>query len=90
MPSMNLKYFEIIKLLYNQQPGSPLICFVPRDICAKYEFKILIESRVIAQFACCHGSRVSISTRLSINMYCHKEYLCQIILVCNDVIKNFN
>ena len=43
-----------------------------------YELTILSQNRVIAQFACFHGSKVSIATSLYINAYCHKEYFCQI------------
>ena len=50
-----------------------MIHFVPKNICIKHEFKILLQSRVFAQFACCHGNKVSIATSLSINTYCHKR-----------------
>ena len=66
MPNMDFRYSHNAELLHNLlvamvtvlpwQQGYLLICIATKNICAKYEAKLLSFGSVTAQFPGCHVS----------------------------------
>ena len=84
---MDLRYSHKAELLHSLlvtmvtvlpcQQGYLIICIGTKNICAKYEVKLLSFGLFIAQSYGCHGNSLSIPARLASNAYSPKGGICQ-------------
>ena len=46
--------------------------------CTKYELHLTVEYKIIHEYFCCHGNKVSLATRPFMDVYCPNEQMYQI------------